>query len=111
MICMESLITLGAWEEDITQLLRSMGPVARFFLSFFLSFIFCVKLLTLHQKKWYNYDDSSVSKTNEERVVSEAAYVLFYRRRDLNQVRKRKEWQKQNKILIFNKTGPLFSWK
>ena len=30
--------------------------------------------------KWYNYNDSSVSKGSENDVVSSAAYVLFYRR-------------------------------
>ena len=30
--------------------------------------------------KWYNYNDSSVSRGSENDVVSSAAYVLFYRR-------------------------------
>ena len=30
--------------------------------------------------KWYNYNDSSVSRGSENDVVSNAAYVLFYRR-------------------------------
>ena len=29
---------------------------------------------------WYNYDDSSVSKTSAKSVLNSAAYVLFYRR-------------------------------
>ncbi|XP_051747398.1 ubiquitin carboxyl-terminal hydrolase 15 isoform X5 [Ctenopharyngodon idella] len=32
--------------------------------------------------KWYNFDDSSVSPTNEDQIVSKAAYVLFYQRQD-----------------------------
>ena len=31
--------------------------------------------------KWYSYDDSSVHETNEQDVITNAAYVLFYRRR------------------------------
>jgi len=31
---------------------------------------------------WYNFNDSSASKTNKSGVCSSAAYVLFYRRRD-----------------------------
>ena len=33
---------------------------------------------------WYYFDDSSVTQTNEEAVVTKAAYVLFYQRRFLN---------------------------
>ena len=33
---------------------------------------------------WYSFNDSSVSRINEDQLVSSAAYVLFYRRRDLN---------------------------
>ncbi|XP_067249251.1 ubiquitin carboxyl-terminal hydrolase 15-like [Chanodichthys erythropterus] len=32
--------------------------------------------------KWYNFDDSSVSPTGEEQIVSKAAYVLFYQQQD-----------------------------
>ena len=32
--------------------------------------------------KWYNYDDSSVSISSSKSVVSSAAYVLFYRRKN-----------------------------
>jgi ubiquitin carboxyl-terminal hydrolase 4/11/15 len=32
--------------------------------------------------KWYNYNDSSVSLSSPNNVVSSAAYVLFYRRRN-----------------------------
>ncbi|XP_073695280.1 ubiquitin carboxyl-terminal hydrolase 15-like isoform X3 [Garra rufa] len=32
--------------------------------------------------KWYNFDDSSVSPTGEDQIVSKAAYVLFYQRQD-----------------------------
>lgn len=31
---------------------------------------------------WYNFDDSSVSKTSEDQIVTKAAYVLFYQRRN-----------------------------
>jgi len=31
---------------------------------------------------WYKFDDSSVSRVEESRVVTSSAYVLFYRRRD-----------------------------
>jgi len=33
--------------------------------------------------QWYEFNDSSVSMINESSVCSSAAYVLFYRRRDL----------------------------
>jgi len=32
--------------------------------------------------KWYKFDDSSVSKVEESKVKTAAAYVLFYRRKD-----------------------------
>ncbi|XP_062977133.1 ubiquitin carboxyl-terminal hydrolase 4 isoform X4 [Elgaria multicarinata webbii] len=32
--------------------------------------------------KWYYFDDSSVSPASEEQIVTKAAYVLFYERRD-----------------------------
>uniref|UniRef100_A0A670I3V3 Ubiquitin carboxyl-terminal hydrolase n=1 Tax=Podarcis muralis TaxID=64176 RepID=A0A670I3V3_PODMU len=32
--------------------------------------------------KWYYFDDSSVSPASEEQIVTKAAYVLFYQRRD-----------------------------
>ncbi|XP_051911274.1 ubiquitin carboxyl-terminal hydrolase 15-like isoform X2 [Hippocampus zosterae] len=32
--------------------------------------------------KWYNFDDSSVSPTGENQIVSKAGYVLFYQRQD-----------------------------
>merc|ERR1712152_8236 len=32
---------------------------------------------------WYYFDDSSVTQTNEEAVVTKAAYVLFYQRRTI----------------------------
>ena len=31
---------------------------------------------------WYSYDDSNCSLSSEERVCSQNAYILFYRRRD-----------------------------
>jgi len=35
----------------------------------------------LNDGKWYYFDDSSVSTADEDRIVSKAAYVLFYARR------------------------------
>ncbi len=32
--------------------------------------------------QWYNFNDSSVSSANKSNIVSEAAYLLFYRRRE-----------------------------
>lgn len=32
---------------------------------------------------WYEYDDSIVTKTSEAKVKSSAAYILFYKRRDV----------------------------
>ncbi|KAJ3106925.1 CSN-associated deubiquitinating enzyme Ubp12 [Physocladia obscura] len=32
-------------------------------------------------QEWYNFDDSSVTKTSESNVVTSAAYMLFYQRR------------------------------
>lgn len=32
--------------------------------------------------KWYYFDDSSVSLASEDQIVTKAAYVLFYQRRD-----------------------------
>lgn len=37
-----------------------------------------------HYKKWFNFDDTDVSRANESEIVSKAAYVLFYRRRNAN---------------------------
>lgn len=31
---------------------------------------------------WYNFNDSSVSNASTSNIVSEAAYLLFYRRRE-----------------------------
>ncbi|XP_058022121.1 ubiquitin carboxyl-terminal hydrolase 4 [Ahaetulla prasina] len=33
--------------------------------------------------KWYYFDDSNVSLASEEQIVTKAAYVLFYQRRDV----------------------------
>ncbi|KAG8128368.1 hypothetical protein E2320_015218 [Naja naja] len=33
--------------------------------------------------KWYYFDDSNVSPASEEQIVTKAAYVLFYQRRDV----------------------------
>ncbi|XP_043374341.1 ubiquitin carboxyl-terminal hydrolase 4 isoform X5 [Dermochelys coriacea] len=35
--------------------------------------------------KWYYFDDSSVSMASEDQIVTKAAYVLFYQRRDSKQ--------------------------
>ena len=32
---------------------------------------------------WYNYNDSSVSNASKKELTSPAAYMLFYRRREL----------------------------
>ena len=39
--------------------------------------------LNKNDKKWYKFDDSMVSKTEESKVKSSSAYVLFYKRRDV----------------------------
>ncbi len=39
---------------------------------------YCQNFIT---KEWYEFDDSRVSKATPKEVVSEAAYVLFYRLR------------------------------
>jgi len=36
-----------------------------------------------YEGKWYNFDDSWTNEVPSSDVVSEAAYVLFYRRRDV----------------------------
>jgi ubiquitin carboxyl-terminal hydrolase 4/11/15 len=36
--------------------------------------------------KWYNFDDSHVSETTQDRIVSSSAYLLFYCRRDEGKV-------------------------
>jgi ubiquitin carboxyl-terminal hydrolase 4/11/15 len=33
-------------------------------------------------KKWFSFDDSDVARSDESEVVTKAAYVLFYRRRN-----------------------------
>ena len=38
-------------------------------------------------KEWYDFDDCSVSKIDKEKVITSAAYNLFFRRRD---------WHEQN---------------
>lgn len=34
------------------------------------------------KRQWFDYNDSSVRVANTSDIVSEAAYLLFYRRRD-----------------------------
>lgn len=39
--------------------------------------------------QWYSFDDSSCSRTSPSRIITDAAYNLFYRRRgviDLNNI-------------------------
>ena len=36
--------------------------------------------------KWYCFNDSSVSLINEDELVTKSAYVMFYRRKDSNQI-------------------------
>jgi len=36
-------------------------------------------------KKWYDFDDSHVSELNSKDIVTTSAYVLFYRKRNLNE--------------------------
>ena len=47
---------------------------------------------SFHNNKWYEFDDSSVTEVSDEnareKIVSDAAYSLFYRRRD---------WYEKNK--------------
>ena len=33
---------------------------------------------------WYDFDDSSVSRKSPNEIVGKSAYVLFYRRKDLD---------------------------
>ncbi len=35
-----------------------------------------------HTGKWYEHNDSSVSEVDESQIVSSAAYILFYERRN-----------------------------
>jgi ubiquitin carboxyl-terminal hydrolase 4/11/15 len=35
---------------------------------------------------WYEYDDSLVERIPETKVKSQAAYILFYRRRDVSDI-------------------------
>lgn len=49
--------------------------------------------------QWYSFDDSSISKTTESRIVSSSAYNLFYRRRgkiNLNEINYEKIKQSAN---------------
>lgn len=39
----------------------------------------------IHTNSWHYFDDSNVSSGCEENVVSKAAYVLFYQRRETEQ--------------------------
>ncbi|SCU95971.1 LAFA_0G03488g1_1 [Lachancea sp. 'fantastica'] len=62
--------------------------------------------------KWYYFDDSRVTETNCERSVSEAAYLLFYRRREIGSNKETSElreqlsaWRQEHNLKIekFNK--------
>ena len=35
-------------------------------------------------EKWYVYDDTQVKETNEDQIVTRAAYLLFYQRRSVH---------------------------
>jgi ubiquitin C-terminal hydrolase len=38
----------------------------------------------LNEGNWYKFDDHKISPINEKSVVSSAAYILFYKRREEN---------------------------
>ena len=38
-----------------------------------------------HLKKWYEFNDSKFSEVEEQNVVTNFAYVLFYQRQDVAQ--------------------------
>eukprot|EP00826_Nyctotherus_ovalis_P044479 TRINITY_DN4801_c0_g5_i1.p1 TRINITY_DN4801_c0_g5~~TRINITY_DN4801_c0_g5_i1.p1 ORF type:complete len:567 (-),score=114.62 TRINITY_DN4801_c0_g5_i1:85-1785(-) len=38
----------------------------------------------MNKGEWYKFDDSSVYKVDKSQICSTAAYVLFYKRRDIN---------------------------
>lgn len=57
-----------------------------------------------HDGKWHYFDDSSVSPSSEDRVVTKAAYMLIYQRQDLE------EWlNKKSPSDTFPYLEPLFS--
>ena len=37
-------------------------------------------------KKWYKYDDNDVLEINENEIVNKDAYLLFYRKRNLENI-------------------------
>jgi ubiquitin C-terminal hydrolase len=37
-------------------------------------------------KKWYDFDDSSVGKADTSEIVNSAAYMLFYKKRNLSKM-------------------------
>ncbi|XP_059147856.1 ubiquitin carboxyl-terminal hydrolase 15-like [Physella acuta] len=57
---------------------------------------------------WYYFDDSSVTASSAESVVTKAAYVLVYQRKSLNQSRKS---QRANKVQTFTETTNSTSMK
>ncbi|XP_059151065.1 ubiquitin carboxyl-terminal hydrolase 15-like [Physella acuta] len=57
---------------------------------------------------WYYFDDSSVTASSAESVVTKAAYVLVYQRKSLNQSRKS---QRANKVQTFTETTSSTSMK
>lgn len=40
-----------------------------------------VSLQLLDENRWYSFDDNHISAMGEEEVKTNAAYVLFYRRK------------------------------
>lgn len=49
-------------------------------------------------KKWYEFDDTDVSKADSGKIISKAAYVLFYKLRKSN-----KKWEIWGFILCLRK--------
>ncbi|XP_076806338.1 ubiquitin carboxyl-terminal hydrolase 11-like [Clavelina lepadiformis] len=54
-------------------------------------------------KKWHYFDDSSVSDSAEERVVTKAAYMLVYQRQDVE------SWSNEHPDRPFTFMEPMFS--
>ena len=48
------------------------------------TFLFLAFCKNPADEKWYVYDDTQVKETNEDQIVTRAAYLLFYQRRSLH---------------------------